>query len=187
MEEAANLTTQFRTDAEGTIVGQFPSLDGSGNDLTGAMRGKVGDKYSRLVPTEYCEFDTEGNPTSDIQGEPRCINHLSKRGEAPFKLPNEREISLLLTESNGNNQKPTIDEENTMVGPLWGQFVTHDIIQTPDMGDGDTPCDCSNIPKCKNIVVDRTTDPVFDDIDCMFVIRSAPHMPSEGTHFKLNF
>ena len=25
-----------------------------------------------------------------------------------------------------------------MIGPLWGQFVTHDIIQTPDMGNGQT-------------------------------------------------
>jgi hypothetical protein len=69
MEEAQNLTVQFRTDAEGSIIGQFPSLDGSGNDLTGQLRGKVGDKYSRLVPTEYCLFDREGNPASEFQGE----------------------------------------------------------------------------------------------------------------------
>ena len=81
-----------------------------------------------------------------------------------------------------------------MIGPLWGQFVTHDIIQTPDMGNGQTKCDCSAIAECKNIEVDRTTDPHFDDIDCMFVIRSAPHVPSQGpfityafsTHAKLS-
>jgi len=110
MEEAANLTVAFRSEAEGTIVGQFPSLDGSGNDLTGAMRGKVGDKYSRLVPTEYCELDAFGNPASDIGGEPRCINHLSSIGLPPTQLPNEREISLLMTESNGNDKKTTDDE-----------------------------------------------------------------------------
>ena len=156
MIEAANLTSMFRSEAEGTIVGQFPSLDGSGNDLTGALRGKVGDKYSRLTPTDYCQFDKHGNPASDIMGEPRCINHLSSSGSPPTPLPNERELSLLLTESNSNNMQTTTDATNTMVGPLWGQFVTHDIIQTPDMGDGEeTPCDCSDIPKCKNIFVNR--------------------------------
>ena len=30
----------------------------------------------------------------------------------------------------------------------------------------------------------RTTDPMFDDIDCMFVIRSAPHMPSQGNFVR---
>ena len=24
----------------------------------------------------------------------------------------------------------------------WGQFLTHDIIQTPDVGKGEVPCDC---------------------------------------------
>ena len=86
MEEAANLTVTFRTDSEGPKIGQFPSLDGSGNDLTGAMKGKVGDKYSRLTPTEYCQFDEDGNSVGDIQGEPRCINHLSKVGEKPIQL-----------------------------------------------------------------------------------------------------
>ena len=85
-----------------------------------------------------------------------------------------------MTELNGNEGKTTEDGENSMIGPLWGQFVTHDIIQTPDMGNGQTKCDCSNIPECKNIGVDRSTDPHFDDIDCMFVIRSAPHVPSQG-------
>ena len=48
MEEAANLTAMFRTESEGPKIGQFPSLDGSGNDLTGAMRGKV--FYNILKP-----------------------------------------------------------------------------------------------------------------------------------------
>ena len=65
-------------------------------------------------------------------------------------------MSLLLTETNTNDQKTTDDPENTMVGPLWGQFVTHDIIQTPDMGNGEEiQCDCSRMPKCKNIFVNR--------------------------------
>ena len=25
----------------------------------------------------------------------------------------------------------------------WGQFLTHDIIQTPDVGKGEVPCDCN--------------------------------------------
>ena len=30
----------------------------------------------------------------------------------------------------------------------------------------------------------RTTDPMFDDIDCMFVIRSAPHIPAQGNFVR---
>ena len=103
------------------------------------------------------------------------------------KLPNERALSLAITELNGNEGKTTEDNKNSMIGPLWGQFVTHDIIQTPDMGNGQTKCDCSAIAECKNIEVDRTTDPHFDDIDCMFVIRSAPHVPSQGPFITYAF
>lgn len=180
MERAHNLTTTFRTEAEGPKISQFPSLDGSGNDLTGHLRGKVGDKYSRLVPAEYCKFDGNGKPANNIKGEVRCINELSDEGSAPVLLPNERDISLLITETNSNNGDVTSDDENTMVGPLWGQFITHDIIQTPDMGNGEVPCDCSKIKECKNISVDKKSDPHFDDIDCMFIIRSAVHVPSQG-------
>ena len=178
MAKAANLTIMFRSEPEGIAIGQFPALDGSNNDLTGQMRGKVGDHYSRLVPPEYCPFLSEGGSSNDLIGEPRCISHL------PFgqhKLPNERDLSLAMTELNGNNGETTTDSDNSMIGPLWGQFVTHDIIQTPDMGAaGTVKCDCSNISECKNIEVDKATDPHFDDIDCMFVIRSAPHVPSQG-------
>ena len=61
-----------------------------------------------------------------------------------------------MTETNGNGGETTTDTENSMIGPLWGQFVTHDIIQTPDMGaEGTVKCDCTNIAECKNIEVDK--------------------------------
>jgi peroxidase len=181
MAQAANLTVTFRSEPEGIAIGQFPSLDGSNNDLTGQLRGKVGDRYSRLVPPDYCPWDENSDSVSDLDGEPRCITHL---GFEKRKLPNERALSLAITELNGNEGKTTEDNKNSMIGPLWGQFVTHDIIQTPDMGNGQTKCDCSAIAECKNIEVDRTTDPHFDDIDCMFVIRSAPHVPSQGNFVR---
>lgn len=177
MAKAENLTVTFRSDVEGISIGQFPALDGSNNDLTGQLRGKVGDRYSRLVPPEYCKFNAEGQPSTDLQGEPRCKNHADFGSHS---LPNERELSLAITATNGKGGNTTDDAENSMIGPLWGQFVTHDIIQTPDMGAGNVKCDCSNIAECKNIGVDKSTDPHFDDIDCMFVIRSAPHVPSQG-------
>ena len=78
MAQAANLTVTFRSEPEGIAIGQFPSLDGSNNDLTGQLRGKVGDRYSRLVPPDYCPWDENSDSVSDLDGEPRCITHLGK-------------------------------------------------------------------------------------------------------------
>ena len=78
MAQAANLTVTFRSEPEGIAIGQFPSLDGSNNDLTGQLRGKVGDRYSRLVPPDYCPWDANSDSVSDLDGEPRCITHLGK-------------------------------------------------------------------------------------------------------------
>ena len=78
MAQAANLTVTFRSEPEGIAIGQFPALDGSNNDLTDQMRGKVGDRYSRLVPPDYCPWDENSDSVSDLDGEPRCITHLGK-------------------------------------------------------------------------------------------------------------
>ena len=60
----------------------------------------------------------------------------------------------------------------SMAFTLWGQFITHDIIQTPDVGGGDVPCNCSPNNKCKNIQINRQNEPVLE-FPCMFVIRSS--------------
>lgn len=57
MAQAAELDKKFRSEPEGKTISKFPSMDGSGNDLTGQKRGQVGDGYSRLVPAEYCVVD----------------------------------------------------------------------------------------------------------------------------------
>jgi hypothetical protein len=57
MSQAAELSAKFRSEPEGTPISKFPSMDGSGNDLTDKRRGQVGDGYSRLVPAEYCTVD----------------------------------------------------------------------------------------------------------------------------------
>lgn len=96
-------------------------------------------------------------------------------------LPNEREISLLLAATNDNGGEVTVDEKRTMVGPLWGQFVTHDIIQTPDVPDP-RECACEGTDDICKAVKIPLDDPVLDlDIaECMIIKRSAPHVSSEG-------
>jgi len=180
MAQAAELSAKFRSEPEGTPISKFPSMDGSGNDLTDKRRGQVGDGYSRLVPAEYCTVDKAGNPSTPVMGEPRCISELSSNGNY-VPLPNERAISLLLAATNGNDGEVTVDETRTMVGPLWGQFVTHDIIQTPDVPDP-RDCACEGTDDiCKAVHIPEG-DPVLDpDIaECMIIKRSAPHVSSEG-------
>ena len=54
----------------------------------------------------------------------------------------------------------------------WGQYLTHDIIQTPDVGNGEVPCNCNPNKKCKNIQIDKRTEETLT-FPCMFVIRSS--------------
>ena len=88
----------------------------------------------RLTPADYC----------DGRQSPRCAR--SKR-----PLPSEREISLAM----GNSGRVKENSVATYAFTAWGQFLTHDIIQTPDVGGGDVPCNCNPHKDCKNIDVPR--------------------------------
>ena len=82
-----------------------------------------------------------------------------------------------------------MDEKRTMVGPLWGQFVTHDIIQTPDVPDP-RECACEGTDDICKAVEIPLDDPIFTDRDiaeCMIIKRSAPHISSEGYNNSMLF
>ena len=59
----------------------------------------------------------------------------------------------------------------------WGQFLTHDIIQTPDASNGRAVCDCKPHPLCKQIPLDN--DPVLR-FRCLFLIRSAAKLGAQN-------
>jgi peroxidase len=169
MEEVFNLqgergaslnVTEFvsRSDAltgsfmrQGECDSSFPTLDGSCN-----AEGDVGrsmKSYSRLTASNYC----------NNRDSPRCAKNGSK-------LPDERKISLKMRQSAGT---PQAGPDASVAFTLWGQFITHDIMQTPDAANGEVPCNCKPHNKCHNMVVDNDTDPVMKRIPCMFIVRSS--------------
>ena len=149
-----NITDSFMK--QGACDSSFPTLDGSCNHPSGA--GRSMQPYKRLVPADYC----------DGKQAPRCN---ARKGT----LPSERTISLALKRAG----PPKPSQEVTFAFTTWGQFITHDIIQTPDVGNGDVPCNCSKHPSCKNIPIDRRNEPVLE-FPCMFVIRSSSKLGQQN-------
>ena len=134
------------------------SLDGSCNDKN--SRGKVLDSYSRMAPSNYCN----GRDTS------RCF-----RNGAP--LPNPRKLSLLMQTRTIPKIKFSRDRSRLMAD--FGQFLTHDIIQTPDMaGSGRDPCDCKPRRECDNILL-HGRDPVIK-FECFFIVKSVGRLAKTG-------
>lgn len=115
--------------------------------------------YKRLVPADYC----------DGKQSPRCS------GKNKLELPSERDVSLKMKEAGSTKVNPTVSYAFT----AWGQFITHDIIQTPDVGGGNVPCNCSPHNSCKNIKINRKKEPVLE-FPCMFVIRSSSKLGQEN-------
>ena len=67
---------------------------------------------------------------------------------------------------------PKANNQATYLLTAWGQFITHDIIQTPDVGNGNVPCSCKSHPSCKNIKINKNQENTLS-FPCMFVIRSS--------------
>ena len=54
----------------------------------------------------------------------------------------------------------------------FGQFITHDMMQTPDMaGDGPDPCNCKRDDVCIN-VFPPDDEPVIKLFQCLFIVKS---------------
>ena len=145
VSRSENITQAFLK--QGNCGSSFPTYDGSCNHADG--KGRSMKPYARLVPPSYC----------DGKQEPRC----AKNGRS---LPDERKISLQM----GKNRSQNKDSTASSLFTLFGQFLTHDIMQTPDVGRGGVPCDCNPNPSCKNIRLQN--DPKLR-FQCMFIIRSS--------------
>ena len=83
------------------------------------------------------------------------------------KLEIKRTISNTMRKAGG---RPKQSELTSYLFTAWGQYLTHDIIQTPDVGNGEVPCNCNPNKKCKNIQIDKRTEETLT-FPCMFVIR----------------
>ena len=60
----------------------------------------------------------------------------------------------------------------------WGQFLTHDIIQTPDLaGSGPDPCDCVRTDVCDYVFPRR--DPIIP-WRCFFIVKSVGRIGRSG-------
>jgi len=69
----------------------------------------------------------------------------SIRGE--FSLANESEILTTIQRTISTTMRRVggaakANPNASYLFTAWGQFLTHDIIQTPDVGKGEVPCDC---------------------------------------------
>ena len=111
---------------------QHHSLDGSCEDRR--FMGKVMDLYARNTPPNYC------NGRDSV----RCARNLQS-------LPNPREISLEMQKFSAT--VPFANGRTRLIAD-FGQFVTHDIIQTPNLANGGPdPCNCKRTDVCINIDV----------------------------------
>jgi len=154
VERSNNITMGFFR--QGSCDTSFPSLDGSCNAPND--EGRSMQPYKRLVPADYC----------DGRQSPRC----SSRG---LPLPSERQVMIRMR---GTNGAPTRNPVASYAFTAWGQFLTHDIIQTPDVGGASCACNGSN-NNCKVIEVNRQTDPILT-FPCMFIKRSSGKVGQQG-------
>ena len=118
-----NVTMNLRSGCDSS----FPTIDGSCNHPKD--KGMKMTPYVRLVAADYC----------DKQQTPRC----AANGRP---LPEPRKVSLTM-----NQHVPRrISSDVSYSFTAWGQFLTHDIIQTPNVPGGN-PCRCQKHPNCVNI------------------------------------
>jgi peroxidase len=92
------------------------------------------------------------------------------------KLPNPRVVSLFMQRR--TTDRIPFSRDRTRLLADWGQFVTHDMIQTPDLaGGGPDPCDCKRTDVCDNI--HTPNDPVIK-FPCFFVVKSVGRIGRTG-------
>jgi peroxidase len=155
VHRSTNITNSFLK--QGECDSSFPTLDGSCNHPEDF--GRSMQPYKRLVPADYC----------DGRQSPRCSRNNRQA------LPSERKVSLEMR-STGTTKTNNVA---SFAFTAWGQFITHDIIQTPDVGQGEVPCTCKPHNQCKVIAIERRTEPVLK-FPCMFVIRSSSKLGQQN-------
>ena len=110
-----------------------------------------------------------------MKGELRCSSFN-------IELPDPRDVSLSLQEVEDHVE---FNNERTRLMADFGQFVTHDIIQTPDLaGPGPDPCDCRRTDVCVNIKAKKRKDPMITMIPCFFIVKSTSSLVMQGWDTK---
>ena len=99
-------------------------------------------------------------------------------------LPDPRKVSLLLQSE--TEEAVTFSETTTRLLTDFGQFLTHDIIQTPDLaGSGPDPCDCVRTDVCDYVF--PRGDPIIP-WRCFFIVKSVGRIGRSGNvYLKIKF
>lgn len=85
-------------------------------------------------------------------------------------------MSLLL--QSDTEEAVTFSDTTTRLMTDFGQFLTHDIIQTPDLaGSGPDPCDCVRTDVCDYVFPRR--DPIIP-WRCFFIVKSVGRIGRSG-------
>ena len=145
----------------------YPTTDGSCNNRVDPRRGKAKFPLKRILPAAYAADGSSPRLSST---------------DSP--LPYPRSIS---TNLQGNMARLS---NLTHMFTQWGQFITHDMVHTPEMmkpnGGGIKDCECgSEDPACLEILLP------YNDIQsrvegksCMHIVRSAP-VPDANCNFNV--
>lgn len=136
--------------------GRYPTFDGSCNHEDNG--GKILKHYERIETASYC------NGQSSIS----CF--MTEK----TPLPAARAISNFLEKAHRN--KDATNLKRTKILTDMGQFVTHDIIQTPDLSGTGTNCRCAANCSCndpsKCVPIPTPNDPDLK-LSCFFITRSS--------------
>ncbi|XP_060858011.1 peroxidase-like [Metopolophium dirhodum] len=140
----------------------YPSIDGSCNNLKRSSLGKATMPYKRLLFPVYADG----------------IYNMSE------VLPNPRSLSIHLV-----NDEDSVDQAKTMMMAYWAIFIGHDLSQTvaSNMGNNNVPVKCcydessiqyilnKTVKSCKPISIPED-DKVFPQEPCMNYVRSQSAM-----------
>ncbi|KAK3589591.1 hypothetical protein CHS0354_043052 [Potamilus streckersoni] len=140
-----------------------------------ALGPRVAEWSKALSVTDHCHLTSVcvGSSLRLVIDTPRS------RGVYGTPLPSPRLISNVI---HAAGKKAILDSEHTVMEMQWGQFLDHDIVQTPVLkGKMGAAFDCcgefKNRSECFPIPIPKD-DPFFKT-DCMNFARSAP-VPTQG-------
>ncbi|OWF51425.1 chorion peroxidase-like [Mizuhopecten yessoensis] len=136
----------------------YRTIDGSCNNIGHPAWGMTGMPQKRFLAPDYDDG----------------FNSPRSRGQDGAPLPNPRNISNELHQSNGNQ---TYESKLSVMLMTWGQFINHDIVGTPLIKDSHgRSLDCCGLDKTNRdcLPVDIPMDDPYYDSSCMNFVRTAP-------------
>ncbi|XP_021358723.1 thyroid peroxidase-like isoform X2 [Mizuhopecten yessoensis] len=164
---------------------QYRTADGTCNNLANPCWGKSSSPQARLLPSKYGDDLGLGSAPRNATS-----------GQTPVELPSARRISSALFRDFSKKDEDTKLSFEVM---SWGQFIDHDMVFTPvSKGAGGNSIACCVAPvnstiraavtdrvECAAIAVDFTTDPHFNNTECLDFVRSAPTTSTDSSCIPL--